>query len=146
VIQAQWRRGEEAASHLVEAAAAADRVGSGLSEYQTEFGPGNRAIHAVHVALELGEGSEALGRIAGVDMSALPKERRARHGIDRALARSRDDDDEAAMGELMDADLIAPECVRNHPLPPEMIRTAAHRSKVVKEPIAAAAERLGVSI
>ncbi|WP_173390955.1 helix-turn-helix domain-containing protein [Actinomadura litoris] len=146
VIQAQWRRREEAASHLVEAAAAAGRVGAGVSRYQTEFGPGNKAIHSVHVALELGEGSEALDRIEGVDMSALPKERRARHGIDRALARSRDGDDPGAMGELMDADLIAPECVRNHPLTTEMVRTAAHRSKVVKEPIAAAAERLGIVI
>ncbi|MFC5744094.1 helix-turn-helix domain-containing protein [Actinomadura rugatobispora] len=146
VIQAQWRRREEAAAHLVEAADAADRVGAGVSEYQTEFGPGNKAIHAVHVALELGEGGEALQRIAGVDMSSLPKERRARHGVDRALARSRDGDDEAAMEELMKADKVAPECVRNHPITHELVATAAQRSRVVKEPIAAAAETLGIPI
>lgn len=146
VIRAQWRQRGEAATHLVEAASAADRVGSGRSEYQTEFGPENKAINATHVAMELGEGGAALDRIAGISMAALPKERRARHGIDRALARSRDGDDAAAMRELLAADKIAPECVRNHPIAREIVGTAAKRSKVVKEPIATAAARLGIAI
>jgi transcriptional regulator with XRE-family HTH domain len=146
VIQAQQLRGSEAASHLVEAASAADRVGSGQSAYQTEFGPENRAIHAVHVGLELGGGREVIERVAGVDMKALPKERRARHGIDRALACSRDGEDDLAMTELMKADRIAPEAVRNHPIARELVSTAAHRSRVVSEEIAAASARLGVPI
>jgi transcriptional regulator with XRE-family HTH domain len=146
VIQAQWKRRQEATSHLVEAASAADRVGSGRSAYQTEFGPENRAIHAVHVALELGEGVEALDRIAGVRMNGLPRERRARHGIDRALAHSRAGDDSTACEEVLAADKIAPECVRNHPIAREIVGTATHRAKTVKEPIATAAARMGSSV
>ncbi|WP_165495202.1 helix-turn-helix domain-containing protein [Actinomadura roseirufa] len=146
VIQARRLRGAEAASHLVEAAAAASRVGSGHSEYQTEFGPENRAIVAVHVGLELGGGREALSPVDDAVLSGLPKERRARHAIDRALAASRDGDDLAAMGELLEADKIAPEAVRNHPIARELVVAAAHRSRTVKEPIVTAATRLGVSI
>jgi hypothetical protein len=144
VIQARWQHRQDADVHLDEASSAARRVGSGKSYYETEFGPENCAIHTVHIGMELGDGSNALQRIDGIDMTALPKERRARHGIDRALARSRDGDDRQAMEELLGADRIAPECVRNHPIAKELVATATERAKVVKEPIREAARRLGV--
>ncbi|MFD0851455.1 hypothetical protein ACFQ07_04455, partial [Actinomadura adrarensis] len=69
-----------------------------------------------------------------------------RHGIDRALAHSRDGDDATAMEELLEADKLAPEAVRNHPIAHELVGAAVHRSRVVKGPIAAVAERLGIPI
>lgn len=40
----------------------------------------------MHVGLELGDGTAVLALLTGVDLSGLPKERRARVGIERARA------------------------------------------------------------
>jgi hypothetical protein len=144
MLAAQGGQQEEAALHLAEAATAADRVGD-RAGYQTEFSAGNQAIHVVHVALELGEGRNALDRIAHVDMSRLPKERRARHMIDRARAHVRDGDDTGAMAEILAADKIAPEGVRSHVLVQEMVTTSARRAQLLG-PIADVARRLKIEI
>ncbi|KJK55652.1 helix-turn-helix domain-containing protein [Saccharothrix sp. ST-888] len=144
MLDAQSGRQAEAALHLAEAAAAADRVGS-RAGYQTEFSSGNQAVHVVHVALELGEGRNALDRVAHVDMSRLPKERRARHMIDRARAHVRDGDDAGAMAEILAADRIAPEGVRSHVLVQEMVTTSARRARLLG-PIADVARRLQIQI
>lgn len=144
VTAGQHGRQAEAAGHLAEAATAAERVGAGAS-YQTEFSTGNQAIHVVHVALELGEGVGALERIAGVDMKGLPKERRARHGIDRARAHARDGDDAGAMREILAADRLSPEGVRSHPLVQEMVVTSARRARTVG-PVAEVARHLHIAI
>lgn len=146
VIRAQWSERADATGHLVEAAAAADRVGPDSDAYQTEFGPGNRAIHLVHVGVELGDGPGVLAAVGGVDLSGLPKERRARHGIDRALLYGRAGDDAQAMEELVAADKIAPESVRNHALVHELIGTAARRARQLSAPVAEAARRLGIPV
>jgi transcriptional regulator with XRE-family HTH domain len=144
VIDAQRGQQAEAANALAEAAIAADRVGSAAT-YQTEFTAGNRAIHVVHVALELGEGREALDRVAGIDLTSLPKERRARHGIDRARAAARDGDDAQAMHEIVTADRLSPEGVRSHPLVLDMVATAARRARTLG-PVAETAKRLRIPI
>jgi transcriptional regulator with XRE-family HTH domain len=144
VTDAQQGRQGEAAGHLAEAATAAERVGDGAT-YQTEFSRGNQAIHIVHVALEAGEGLAALERIAGVDMTRLPKERRARHGIDRARAHVRDGDDAGAMAEILAADRLSPEGVRSHPLVTEMVTTSARRART-RGPVAEAARHLNIPI
>lgn len=144
MLDAQLGQQAESAGHLLEAAAAADRVGDGAT-YQTEFSAGNQAIHVVHAALELGEDLGALDRIAGVDLSRLPKERRARHGIDRARAHVRAGDDAGAMQEILAADRISPEGVRSHMLVQEMVATSARRVRSVG-PVADAARRLNIPI
>ncbi|WP_344952829.1 helix-turn-helix transcriptional regulator [Sphaerisporangium flaviroseum] len=145
-IQAQWQRRGEAAAHLVEAAAAADRVGSGRNSYMTEFGPENRALIAVQVDVEMGAGPDALQKVEGTPIDNLPKERRARHRISRALAFSRVGDDDQAMQELLEGHQIAPECVTNHPLARDVVKTAARRALTLSGPIATVVNRLGVPI
>ncbi|MEU9126619.1 helix-turn-helix transcriptional regulator [Kitasatospora sp. NPDC048540] len=148
VLEAQRGRQPESAGHLADARAALERIGGPDTEHtghQTEFSAGNHAIHLVHAALELGEDLEALDRIAGVDLSRLPRERRARHGIDRARARARAGDDEGAMRELLAADRISPQTVRCHPLARETVAAAAPRGRT-GGPVAEAARRLGLDL
>ncbi|MEV7965859.1 helix-turn-helix transcriptional regulator [Sphaerisporangium sp. NPDC088356] len=145
-IEATWRRGGEAAGHLVEAAAAADRVGSGRNAYMTEFGPENRALIALQVDVELGAGPDALPKIAGVPIDNLPKERRARHRITRSVAYSRAGDDDEAMRELLEGHRIAPECVANHPLARDVVKSAMQRALTLKGPIATMVNRLGIPL
>lgn len=145
VIMAQWHRRQEAATHMMEAAAAADRVGCGSDHYQTIFGPENRAIHIMHVGLELGDGIDVLHALDGVNLSRLPKERRARAGIDRARAHSQSGQDVAAMEELLEADRISPEAVRNHVMVKELTGVAVERSRVPHKVIAAMAVKVGIA-
>jgi len=144
VTASQRGRSADAAAHLAEAASAADRDQTG-GAYQTEFSEGNQAIHVVHVALELGEGVEALERVARVSLAGMPRERRARHRIDRARAFTRDGDDAAAMREITEADRLSPEGARAHPMVQEMVLTAARRARTVG-PIAETARRLHIAI
>lgn len=142
VIQAQWQRRQDAATHLMEGAAAASRTGES-NAYELDFGPANRAIHGMHVGLELGDGTAVLALLTGVDLSGLPKERRARVGIERARAHAQAKDDVAAMEALLKADKIAPEAVRNHVLTREMTAVALKRSRVPQEAITAMVARVG---
>ncbi len=110
------------------------------------FGPENRALIAVQVDVEMGCGPDALEKAEGVPINNLPRERRARHRISRALAFSRVGDDDQAMRELLEGHQIAPECVTNHPLARDVVKTAARRAMTLSGPIATVVNRLGVSI
>jgi hypothetical protein len=72
--------------HLDLARQIAGRVGDGRDDYGTEFGPVNVAIHAVSVAVDLGDAGHALDLARDVDYKALSPERQARHMIDLASA------------------------------------------------------------
>ncbi|MEV8097173.1 helix-turn-helix transcriptional regulator [Kitasatospora sp. NPDC085879] len=131
VLAAQRGRQAESADHLAEAARAAgavDRAG-GPAEPPTDFCAAEVAVHALHADLELGADGEALARLAAVDTAELPKDRRARHGVDRARLRARTGDDTAALRELLAADRLAPQTVRAHPLVPELLLSAARRGR-----------------
>ena len=65
---------------------AARRIGADRNDFETEFGPTNVALHAVGIAVELGDAGEALRRAATVDTSGLSIERRARFLLDVARA------------------------------------------------------------
>ncbi|MFJ1702482.1 helix-turn-helix domain-containing protein [Kitasatospora sp. NPDC088346] len=144
VIEAQHGRQTESTAHLAEAATAADRVGEHPG-HRTEFSAGERAVHLVHAALELGADPDVLDRIAPTDLAGLPRERRARHGIDRARLFARAGDDTTALEELLAADRLAPEAVRAHPLTAELVLTAAHRSRT-PGPAADAARHLAIPL
>jgi hypothetical protein len=62
----------------------AEKVGDGRDDYSTEIGPVNVPIHAVSVAVDLGDAGHALGLARDVDYQALSPERQARHMIDLA--------------------------------------------------------------
>lgn len=97
-----------------DAAAAADRDG--------EFGPANVEAHAVSVAVELGDAGMAIDLAAGLDPSSLSPERRARVLVDVARAYTQRRQVAPATEVLLDADRLAPELVRSHPLVREAVR------------------------
>ncbi|GAA4835204.1 helix-turn-helix transcriptional regulator [Kitasatospora terrestris] len=140
VLEGQRGRQAESSAHLAEAASALAHTDASSSG-PTGFGEGEWAVHTVHAALELGEDLGALARIEGMDLRALPAERRARHGIDRARAAARAGDAVGAAGELLAADRVAAQVVRTHPLAGELLRTAPS-----SRPVADAAARLGVRL
>jgi hypothetical protein len=57
--------------HLDLARQVAEQVGDGRDDYGTEFGPVNVAIHAVSVAVDLGDAGHALDLARDVDYHAL---------------------------------------------------------------------------
>lgn len=126
VLEAQRGRQAETAAHLAGAAHAAVRAG-GRAGARSECSAADHALHAVHAALELGGELDVLAPAEAVDLGGLPRERRARHGIDRARARARADDHEGALRELVAADRISPATVRPHGLVPGLVAAAAGR-------------------
>jgi hypothetical protein len=107
------RTGTRAA--IAEAETLAATVGPGRNDFNTEFGPANVAIHAVAVAVELGDAGEALERAAGVDVDGLSPERRARFLVDVARAHAQRRARAEAVAALLEAEQIAPEQIRDHP-------------------------------
>ncbi|OHV44907.1 helix-turn-helix transcriptional regulator [Pseudofrankia sp. BMG5.36] len=98
-----------------EAERLAATVGAGRNDFNTEFGPANVAIHAVAVAVELGDAGEALERAADIDLDGLSPERRARFLIDVARANAQRRARGEAVTALLEAERIAPEQIRDHP-------------------------------
>jgi hypothetical protein len=62
------------------------KVGEGRDDYGTEFGPINVGVHAVSVAVDLGDARHALEFARDVNYQILSPEPRARHMIDLAAA------------------------------------------------------------
>jgi len=65
----------EAHKHLDQAADIAARTGEGRDDFGTEFGPTNVALHAVGVAVELGDAGQALDLARGIEPGRLSPER-----------------------------------------------------------------------
>ncbi len=77
-LQAHW--------HLDRAKEIADRLGGDRNDFGTEFGPTNVALHAVGVAVELGDAEEALDLARRIEPGRLSSERQARYNINLAQA------------------------------------------------------------
>jgi transcriptional regulator with XRE-family HTH domain len=135
VARERMRKAEEAAA----------RLGKDRNDFETEFGPTNVALHAVAVAVELGDAGEALRRAAPVDASRLSVERRGRFLLDvaRAYAQRRKTAD--AVRAIEEAEALTPEQVRSHPMVREMVRDLlrGERRRVNPE-LRRLAERVGV--
>ncbi|WP_322750305.1 MULTISPECIES: helix-turn-helix transcriptional regulator [unclassified Frankia] len=90
-------------------------VGAGRNDFNLEFGPANVALHAVAVAVELGDAGDALDRAGRVDTAGLSAERRGRFLVDVARAHAQRRDRGDAIAALLEAERIAPEQIRDHP-------------------------------
>jgi len=125
------RRGDGATAWqaIAEAERAADRNGTDRNDYETEFGPTNVGLHAVAVAVELGESGEALRRAAPIEANGLSVERRARFFIDVARAHGQRRDVAGAVVTLRQAYELTPEQVRYHPLVRELVRDLLRRGR-----------------
>ncbi|HUC37432.1 MAG TPA: helix-turn-helix transcriptional regulator [Acidimicrobiales bacterium] len=86
VLEAREGNGKDAERHLRTAGSLAAKLGADENQYGTEFGPTNVAVHAVAVAVELGNAGDALHRADKVDTSPLSPERQARFLVDVARA------------------------------------------------------------
>jgi transcriptional regulator with XRE-family HTH domain len=125
------RRGDGATAWqaIAEAERAAARIGVDRNDFETEFGPTNVGLHAVAVAVELGEAGEALRRAAGIHADALSVERRARFLIDVARANGQRRETAAAVAALRQAFELTLEQVRYHPLVRELVRDLVRRGR-----------------
>jgi hypothetical protein len=116
VLDAREGNSNAASRHLTEAVKLANRLGSDRNEYGTEFGPTNVAMHAVAVAVELGNGQQAVTRAKRVPRGALSGERQARFLVDVArahlLVRSPND----AVVALLYAEEVAPQELADLPM------------------------------
>jgi len=66
VLEAREHKSRAAQRHLSIAVKLANQLGSDRNDYGTEFGPTNVAMHAVAIAVELGNGHQALDRAKSV--------------------------------------------------------------------------------
>jgi transcriptional regulator with XRE-family HTH domain len=100
--------------HLDLARHVAEKIGGGRDDYGTEFGPVNVAIHAVSVAVDLGDAGHALDLSRSVDYQALSPERQARHMIDLAAAHAMRRQIGEAIHNLQQAEQLTPELTHAH--------------------------------
>lgn len=145
VIATRADEEERARSCLRKAEEAAGRLPSDRNDFHTEFGRTNVALDAVSIAVELGDAGEALRRAAAIDASGLSAERRARFLLDvaRAYAQRRKAAD--TVRTLEEAEAVAPEQVRSHPMVREMVRDLLRgERRSVNPALRALAQRVGV--
>jgi tetratricopeptide (TPR) repeat protein len=145
VIATRANEEDIARERMRKAEEAAARLGEDRNDFETEFGPTNVALHAVAVAVELGDAGEALRRAAPVDASRLSVERRGRFLLDMARAYAQRRKTAEAVRTIEEAEALTPEQVRSHPMVREMVRDLlrGERRRVNPE-LRHLAERVGV--
>jgi hypothetical protein len=135
----------QAHAHLTTAREVAGSVGEGRDDYGTEFGPANVAIHAVSVAVELGDAGHALDLAREVDTASLSPERRSRYLIDLSAAHAMRRQIGEALRDLQEAETIAPEQTRTHRIARDVTRDLLQLSGLRPRPeLRDLAERFGI--
>lgn len=128
----------EIARDLAPAAGSAD-------PYALAFSAPNVDVHAVAVAVELGDYDEAVRRGAGLVLPpTLLPERHAHHGIDLARAYAATGHWRRALNRLLDAERIAPLMVRYHPSSRDTVASLLSSARVPPESLTAFARRMGL--
>ena len=122
ILHARAANTDAAEQCLTVARRLAGVLGSDRNHHDTEFGPTNVAMHAVGVAVELGNGQQALDRAAAVrHPEHLSPERQARYLIDIARAHLLTRSGRGALLALVKAEQIAPEELAESPRVAELI-------------------------
>ncbi|WP_269855537.1 helix-turn-helix domain-containing protein [Streptomyces sp. RPT161] len=137
VSAARAGRASETEDRIAHAKAAAERMTShtGAPVYDRHsltFSPGNVQIHAISVALELGEQRKALAinrRTSPELVAALPNSRQGHHHMDLARAWLWDGNRDKALSELEQAEQVAPQLVRNHPIARSTLRSIVYAER-----------------
>ena len=114
VAAARDNKRGEAHQHLETARKIAGQLGEDRDDYGTEFGPTNVAIHAVNIAVELGDAGQAIELGQQVTAASLSPERQARYWLDLAQAHAMRRQIGEALHALEEAERIAPEETRVH--------------------------------
>ncbi|MGH3401283.1 MAG: helix-turn-helix domain-containing protein [Streptosporangiaceae bacterium] len=135
----------EAHEHLDQARVIAERIGEDRDDFGTEFGPTNVALHAVGVAVELGDAGQAIDLAGQIDPEGLSAERRARYSIDLAQAHAMRRQIGEALALLEKAEQLTPEQTRTHRVARAVARDLIQLSGSRPRPeLRELAERLGV--
>lgn len=131
--------------HLDTAHKIAGQLGTDRDDYGTEFGPSNVAIHAVNVAVELGDAGQAIELAQHVSPGSLSPERQARYLMDLAQAHAMRRQIGEALHALTEAERIAPEETRVHYVGRAVTRDLLQLSGLRPRPeLRDLAERFGV--
>jgi hypothetical protein len=134
----------QAHKHLEQAREIADRIGEDRDDFGTEFGPTNVALHAVGVAVELGDAGQALDLARDIDPGRLSAERQARYDIDLAQAHAMRRQIGEALRCLEEAERLTPEQTRTHRVARAVARELIQLSGSRPRPeLRELAERLG---
>jgi transcriptional regulator with XRE-family HTH domain len=99
----------------------ADRLGADRNDFSTEFGPTNVRIHAITVAVDLGDAGEALDIAEDLDVGYMSPERQGRFHLDVARAHAQRGQIGDATAALLRAEAVAPEQTLSHPRARETI-------------------------
>jgi transcriptional regulator with XRE-family HTH domain len=145
VAAARDNKRSEAHEHLETARKIAEQLGEDRDDYGTEFGPTNVAIHAVSVAVELGDAGQAIELGQHVSPANLSPERQARYLLDLAQAHAMRRQIGEALHALQEAERIAPEETRVHYVGRAVARDLLQLSGLRPRPeLRELAERFGV--
>ncbi|GAA0408214.1 hypothetical protein GCM10009530_70690 [Microbispora corallina] len=141
----------QAHKHLATARETAERIGQDRNDFATEFGPTNvrrgptLAIHAVSIAVELGDAGQALDLARDVNTSRMSHERQARFLIDLAQAQAMRRQIGEALHSLQQAEQLTPEQTRTHKAARDVARDLIQLSGGRPRPeLRDLAERFGV--
>lgn len=104
----------QAYAYIDQARAIASQIGEDRNDFGTEFGPTNVGLHAVAVAVEVGDAGHALDLARDVDADSLSPERQARYSMDLALAHAMRRQTGEALKYLQLAEKLTPEQTRTH--------------------------------
>jgi hypothetical protein len=119
--------------------------GGQRDDYGTEFGSTNVAIHAVSIAVELGDAGQAIELGQQVNPSRLSPERQARYFLDVAQAHTMRRQIGEALHALQEAERIASEETRVHAVGRAVTRDLLQLSGLRPRPeLRELAERFGV--
>ncbi|MGI5349736.1 helix-turn-helix domain-containing protein [Streptomyces sp. CA-250714] len=137
VSAARGGRRAEAEDRIAHAKAAAERLKgyAGPPVYDRHsltFSAGNVQIHAISVALEMGEQRKALRidqRTSPDLIEPLPNSRKGHHHMDLARAWLWDGNRDKALRELETAERLAPQLIRNHPLARSTLRSIVYAER-----------------
>ncbi|KNE80143.1 helix-turn-helix transcriptional regulator [Streptomyces xinghaiensis] len=135
VSAARGRNREEADHRIGLAREAAKRAAAQVPKrdrHSLTFSPSNVGIHAVNVALEVGDHHEALLRhekMTDPALATLPKSRQGYYRMDLARAYLWGGDRRRAVRELEKAESTAPQLIRNHPIARATLRRIVHQER-----------------
>jgi transcriptional regulator with XRE-family HTH domain len=129
IVAARSNEADTAWEHITYAQRAARAAGDN-NHYQLAFGPTNVRIHEVAVAVELGDGGEAIRRAEGFQMPAgMSAERSSHHYIDLARAYLWQGDRSQALECLQLARKLAPQQTRYHPMVRDTLQALARTER-----------------
>ncbi|MFF9787166.1 helix-turn-helix domain-containing protein [Streptomyces nigrescens] len=123
LVSARSAERAEAKEEIQKAREIAAQIGEDRNDFNLEFGPTNVEIHAVSIAVELGDAGEAVDIGLSIDAESLSPERQGRLLMDlgRAYAQRR------RIGEATDC------LLRAEALTPQMIRTHGASRAAIKD-------------